>query len=255
MAQPDGANFVEVGMNRLFSRAALLIAASLISCTSLVFGTTPPSTAKVFSNVQAMSGWTPCSACALGGANADFSFKQGIKSPSLSGSAMAESILGGTPYSHLLAFKSLGSTSSSIHHFIQDAYLTFNKPANANGFSIAGHQTVNGKHYRFSTQCSFNKKVWSVWDTKNRRWKSTGVACVRPAAYSWQHITVETERTSDGREHFVSITVNGHKSYINQYVYPEGGSGSSIGMHLEVDGNINEAPYTGYWDKVKFTVW
>jgi hypothetical protein len=231
--------------------ATALLALCAISALS---ATTPPSSAKVYSNVQAMSGWTPCSACALGGGIANFTFKQ-VSSPSMSGTAIAESILGGDPYSHLLAHKNLGSTSSSIHHFIQDAYLRFDKPSNSNAFSIAGHQTVNGKHYRFSTQCSYNKGLWSIWDTKNGHWKSTGVACVRPSANTWQHIVIETERTSDGREHFISISVDGSKHYINMYVYPENGSGSSTGMHLEVDGNKSESPYTGYWDKVKFTVW
>jgi hypothetical protein len=238
-----------------FISKALATALLALFAVSTLSATTPPSSAKVYSNVQAMSGWTPCSACALGGGTANFTFKQNVSSPSLSGHAIAETIRGGDPYSHLLAYKNLGSTSSSIHHFIQDAYLRFDKPSNSNAFSIAGHQTVNGKHYRFSTQCSYNKGVWSVWDTKNRGWKSTGVACVRPPANTWQHIVIETERTSDGREHFISISVNGNKHYINKYVYPEGGSGSSTGMHLEIDGNKYEAPYTGYWDKVKFTVW
>src|SRR5438067_1224691 len=119
---------------RFAKRSALILtmcAASITAATAV----TVPSNAKVYSNVQAMSGWTPCSACALGGANAHFSFKQNVSSPSLSGSALAESILGGTPFSHILAYKSLGSTSSSIQHFVQDAYVAFDKPQNANGFS------------------------------------------------------------------------------------------------------------------------
>src|SRR6266702_4530984 len=200
-----------------WTKAATSFAASLLLCTTSLFGTTPPSNAKVFSNVQSMSGWKACTACAGGGSNASYTFQQGVASPSLSGSAIAESILGGTPFSHLLAYKNLGTTTSDVHHFIQDAYLRFNKPWNANGFSIAGHQTINGKHYRFSTQCSFIKGVWSVWDTSNKRWKSTGRACTRPAANTWEHITIETERTSDGREHFLTISVDGKTSYINQY--------------------------------------
>lgn len=236
---------------KLFSRCAIV----LMLCAVAASATTPPANAKVYSNVQAMSGWTPCSACAGGGANAQFVFTQNVASPSLSGHALSESILGGTPFSHVLAYKTLGTTSSSVHHFIQDAYVAFDKPQNANGFSIAGHQTINGKHYRFSTQCSFNKGLWSVWDTHNKRWKSTGVACVRPPAYTFEHITIETERTTGGREHFLTLTINGKTSYINTYVYPESGSGSQVGMHLEMDGNGTEAPYTGYYDKVSFTAW
>ncbi len=207
-----------------------------------------------FSNIQAMSGWTPCTGCAGGGANANYVFQQGITSPSMDGKALLEGIRGGTPFSHLLAFKNLGKTSSATTKFVQDAYLLLDKPQNANGFSMAGHQTVNGKHYRFSTQCSFNKGIWSVWNTKAGKWQATNLACTRPPAYTWTHFVIETERTSDSREHFISISINGKKSYIDQYVYPEAQSGSSIGIHLEVDGNATEAPYSGYWDKVMFTV-
>jgi hypothetical protein len=207
-----------------------------------------------FSNIQAMSGWTACTACAQAGANANYVFQQGIKSPSMSGHALLEGIHGGTPFSHVLAYKNLGKTSSAITKFVQDAYLLLDKPQNANGFSMAGHQTINGKHYRFSTQCSFNKGIWSVWNTKAGKWQATNVACVRPPANTWTHIVLETERTPDSREHFLTISVNGKKSYINQYVYPELQSGSNIGVHLEVDGNSKEAPYNGYWDKVNFTV-
>jgi hypothetical protein len=207
-----------------------------------------------FGNVQAMNGWTPCTGCAGGGANASFVFKQGIASPSMDAHALLEGIRGGTPFSHVLAYKSLGKTTSATTRFVQDAYLLLDKPQNANGFSLAGHQTLNGKHYRFSTQCSFNKGLWSVWNTKAGKWQSTGLACTRPPAYTWTHIVIETERTSDNREHFLTISVNGRKSYINQYVYPESQSGNGIGVHLEVDGNSKEASYSGYWDKVNFTV-
>ena len=207
-----------------------------------------------FSNVQAMSGWTPCTGCALGGSNANYTFKQDISSPSMSGHALLEGIRGGTPFSHVLAYKNLGSTTSATTQFVQEAYLLLDRPQNSNGFSIAGHQTLNGKNYRFSSQCSFNKGIWSVWNTKAGIWQATNVACNRPPANTWTHIVVETERTSDNREHFLTISVNGEKSFVNQYVYPESRSGNSIGMHLEVDGNATEAAYNGYWDKVSFTL-
>jgi len=207
-----------------------------------------------FKNVQAMSGWTPCTGCAKGEGNAMFVFQQGIASPSLDGQALLEGILGGTPFSHVLAYKSLGPTSSATTQFTQDAYLLIDTPLNANGFSMAGHQTLNGKHYRFSTQCSFNKGIWSVWNTKAGKWQATSLACIRPPANTWTHIVIQAERTPDNREHFLTISVNGQTHNVNQYVDPEVQSGNEIGVHLEVDGNFQEAPYNGYWDKVNFTV-
>jgi hypothetical protein len=208
-----------------------------------------------FSNVNQMSGWNTCSGCAGGGMNAHYVFQQHVTSPSMDGQALREAINGGTPFSHVLAYKSLGKTNSTIRHFVQDAYIYFDKPQNANGYSIAGHQTLNGKHYRFSTQCSFNKGIWSVWDTGHSRWLATSAPCPRPSAMAWHHITVEAERTTDNHEHFISITVDGVKNYVNKTVSPESKSGNGIGMHLEADGNRAEAPYSMYWDKVSFKVW
>src|SRR5471030_1986228 len=47
-----------------------------------------------FGNVQSMNGWTPCTGCAGGGANASFVFKQGIASPSMDAHALLEGIRG-----------------------------------------------------------------------------------------------------------------------------------------------------------------
>lgn len=207
-----------------------------------------------YSSIQAMSGWTPCTGCAGGGGHADYIFQQNISSPSMDGQALLMGIQGGNSFSHVLAYKSLGKTRPTISQFTQDAYLLFDRPENANGFSMAAHQTINGKHYRFSTQCSFNKGIWSVWNTKAGHWQATNLACVVPAANTWNHIVITTERTADSREHFISISVNGQTSYVNQYVYPESSSGNGFGMHLEVDGNRNEDSYNAYWDKVNLTV-
>jgi len=208
-----------------------------------------------YRNVDDMSGWQACSTCTGGGA-ARYVFQQLSNAAfSRDGRSMKLGISGGSAWSHVLAYKTVAPTTSVVRHFIDDVWLLMDKPANANGFSIAGHQTIGGKHYRFSTQCSFLRGLWSIWDTHNGHWLTTSAPCTRPLPLTWQHVVIETERTTDSREHFISITVDGRQSLVNKYVYPESGSGASVGVHLEADANGQAAPFNIYWDEFNFTAW
>jgi len=64
---------------------------SSVSTTGLI--PKPPSTAKVFSNIDQMNGWIACSVCA-NDTPAIYWFKQGISSPSLDGNAMQTYVKG-----------------------------------------------------------------------------------------------------------------------------------------------------------------
>ncbi|HET7207175.1 MAG TPA: hypothetical protein VFI95_11425, partial [Terriglobales bacterium] len=54
----------------------------------------PPSNAKYFNNVDQMSGWIACSACAQSGTASSYWFKQWVSSPSLDGKSMQSYIKG-----------------------------------------------------------------------------------------------------------------------------------------------------------------
>src|SRR5437879_5178661 len=83
-----------------------------------------------YSNIDQMSGWSLCSACA--GANgtgsaASYSMWR-VSSPSLDGSAAQLNLGGSTPYSNALYSKTLTfsyTTATKLHHFIYDLYFYY----------------------------------------------------------------------------------------------------------------------------------
>src|SRR5919204_2374042 len=75
----------------------------------------PPSTAKTFSNIDQMSGWSACSACANGKV-ATYWFKQNVGSPSLDGRAMQTYVKGGYKlWADNLFVKTLGDQTWAKH--------------------------------------------------------------------------------------------------------------------------------------------
>jgi hypothetical protein len=215
--------------------------------------TTTSSSAKSFSNIEEMSGWDGCTSCAGGGADAQYSLTK-VTSPSLDGLAGKVFVGGTTPFSHSLWWKNLSSTDSSKSHFVLDMYYYIKEPQKSFGLEFAVNQAYGGKRWKWSTQCSFNKGIWSAWDSKNRKWVGTSVPCKRPPAYSWQHVVLEYSRSS-GKALFVAFTLNGHKYYVNKSFYPESYSSNGMNTHFQINGNASQDDYYVWFDRMKVTYW
>lgn len=207
-----------------------------------------------YSNIEQMSGWDSCTACAGGGQNATYSMLQKISSPSLDGNAAKFSISGSTPFSHGLWWRRMSSNTTAAN-FVFDMYYYMKNPSASQGLEFAANQSKDDKWYKFSTQCSFAGNQWRVWDSKNGGWVNTGIGCSRPKAYAWTHVVFEYARVS-GKAKFLSITVNGTKHYVGKSFYPQSKSASgSVGVHFELNGNSTETDYTVWVDKMKLTYW
>lgn len=213
-----------------------------------------PSYATSFNRIEEMSGWGHCTTCAGGGENAKYSMTRGQSSPSLDGNSTKFWLGGSTSFSHGLWWKRLGASSSATH-FVLDMYFRMDKPSNSQGLEFAMNQHLGSGWYKFSTQCTYQTKQWRVWDSRNRGWVGTGIPCNRPAANTWNHVTFEYAR-SGGKAIFVAVTLNGKKSYINKSFYPQSGGGdNSIGVHYQMNGNINQSSYTTWVDKMRAWYW
>lgn len=213
-----------------------------------------PSTAKTFTHIEDMSGWSSCTKCAGGGANAVYSITQHQSTPSLDGSGDKIFLGGTTPFSHALMWRRMG-TSTTASHFVLDMSYRIDNPSHSQGLEFAANQSLSDGWYKFSTQCSFGKSAWQVWDSRNGGWVNTGVACTRPPANTWQHVTFEYQR-ANGKAIFVAITINGVRHYINKSFSPQSKSGDgSIGIHFQVDGNSTQADYTTWADQLSFYYW
>src|SRR5438067_4066225 len=180
------------------SRLAWLVITATLSLAPAAFAGT-----ATFSKIEQTSGWGSCTSCAGGGANAIYWMKPNQASPSLDGASTQFFIGGSTPFSHGLWWKRMSSDGTASHFTFDMNYYMVN-PAASQGLEFAANQAVGGKWYKFSTQCSFSSGVWRVWDSYNSKWVSTGIACVRPSAYKWNHVVFEYAR-ANSKAVFVSI--------------------------------------------------
>jgi hypothetical protein len=175
-------------------------------------------------------------------------------SPSLDG-ASGKFYLGPTgQYNNCLWPIKLG-TSSTATHFKLDTHYRLSNPSVAQGIEFSSNKHVGTKWYKFSVQCSYNKGVFSVWDTAGGKWSPTNIPCKRPALNSWDHLTVQTE-INNGKAVFLSLTLNGVQYAINKSFYPVTKSSSySFGVHFQMDGNIAGNAYYAWVDGLKFVLW
>lgn len=148
----------------------------------------------------------------------------------------------------------LGS-SSTVKHFTLDTHYRLSNPAYAQGVEFSSNKHIGTKWYKFSVQCSYNKGVFSVWNTAGAHWSRTDIACRRPAPGSWDHLTVNTE-ISNGKAVFLSLTFNGVRHAINQSFYPvTQPSSEHFGVHFQLDGNKTGNAYSAYVHALTFTAW
>lgn len=237
------------------SRAFRLLLVLVFASVSAAFvSAQAPSGATVFSNIEAMSGWDGCTQCAGGGGSANYNMTQHVSSPSMNGNSTKFNISGTVAFSHGLWWRRMSSNTSATN-FIFDMYYYMPNPGASQGLEFAANQSKDNKWYKFSTQCSWGKNEWRVWDSKNGGWVGTGISCNRPKANTWQHVVFEYKR-SNGKAVFVAITVNGAKKYVNKSFYPQSKtSKGSVGVHFELNGNSNETAYAVYANKMKLTYW
>ena len=177
-----------------------------------------------------------------------------VSSPSLDGiSGMF--YLGPTGQFNNCLWPILLGSSSSVTHFTLDTYYLLSNPVYPQGVEFSSNKHVGTQWYKFSVQCSYNKGIFSVWDTAGGRWSPTSFPCKRPALNSWDHLTVNTE-ISNGKAVFLSLTLNGVRYSINQSFRPSAkASAYSFGVHFQMDGNRTGNPYYAWVDELTFTAW
>jgi hypothetical protein len=210
-----------------------------------------PTSSLVYSNIEEKSGWyvypdqgnPVCS-----------SKPTLVSTPSLDGiSGMF--YLGPTGQFNNCLWPILLGSSSSVTHFTLDTQYRLSNPVYPQGVEFSSNKHVGTQWYKFSVQCSYNKGIFSVWDTAGGRWSPTSIPCKRPALNSWDHLTVNTE-ISNGKAVFLSLTLNGVQYPINQSFHPSAKPSSySFGVHFQMDGNRAGNPYYAWVDQLTFTAW
>jgi hypothetical protein len=231
-----------------------------------------------FSNLQQAGGWNGyallpssyaiCSSCTSGGPQTTWSLKQGVGSPSLSGSAAQFSIGGKTVYSdalwnnHLIGdFSSHGISdtnhqiAANAHNFVYDVYFYTSSLSVSQALEFDINLFVNGKSFIWGHECRIaGGNQWDIWDNPGQKWHPTGVPC-NPINGGWNHLTLQAQRTSDDHLLFQSITLNGQTSTLNYYESPTSTGWNGITINYQMDGNGAQVPYSVYLDKLNFSYW
>ena len=230
-------------MTKFLGIAALLCAMSTFSLA----------TSRTYNQIQSMSGWTTCNSCA-GSGPVNHSMSQHIHSPSMTGNSTKYWLGGNSPYHNAIWWKQLGANPGASH-FIYDLYFYLTAPGAAQALEFDMNQSVNGHKYVFGTECDIRgSHQWDVWDTAHGHWVHTGIGCSQPPAYHWNHLVLEFQRVGSQTK-FVSVTLNGHKSYINRTYNTRNVSASELNAAVQLDGDYNQQNYSMWVDKMTVTAW
>ena len=228
-----------------------------VTVSSTTSSTTTSSGGKTFYNIDEMTGWKSCSACA--GADGDgpiasLWMKQNISSPSKDGKAAQFFLGGSTPYANALWWKQLGANDAPAN-FVYDLYYYIKNPSAAQALEFDVNHSRLGKRFIFGTECDIKGlKVWKVYDPYNRAWRATSVACTVPKSYAWHHVVLEFRR-ADGKTSFVAVTINGNKHYFNRAYSPHSTSAREINVAFQMDGDKYQTDYNVWLDKVTLKYW
>ena len=196
-----------------------------------------------------------------------YSMAQGIKSPSMSGSATQYNLGGTALYSdalfnnHLIgAFSSQGMPDNNqtlvptYHNFTYDVYFYGTNLELSQALEFDMNQFFDNLGFIWGHECRIaGGNEWDIWDNVNQHWVPTGIAC-HPNSNAWNHVTIQVQRTTDNQLLYQSITLNGVTSNVNQYYNPGPAvNWYGITVNYQMDGNFQQTPYTVYLDKLTFT--
>jgi hypothetical protein len=227
-----------------------------------------------FTNLQKSGGWAgagqgppdfiDCNPC---GSQITWSMVQDVNSPSMSGASTKFNIGGAGPYWDVLFNNHLIGDQSSqgmpdknhtlvptYHNFTYDVYFYGSNLGLAQAVEFDLNQFYDNLGFIWGHECRIaGGNEWDIWDNLNQRWVPTGIAC-NPIDNSWNHLTIQVQRTSSNQLLYQSITLNGVTSTVNQYYNPGSTPGWwGVTVNYQMDGNSKQSPYTVYLDQLTFT--
>jgi len=229
---------------------------------------------NAFTNLQKSGGWAiagqgppnfiDCNPC---GPQISWSMNQGVNSPSLSGASTQYGIGGKGPYWDVLFNNHLIGDGSSqglpdrdhslvptVHNFTYDVYFYATNLGASQAIEFDLNQFFDGMGFIWGHECRIaGGNEWDIWDNVNQHWVPTGISC-NPVNNSWNHLTIQVQRTSNNQLLYQSITLNGKTHNLNQNYNPGIAPGwYGITVNYQMDGNNQQSPYTVYLDQLTFS--
>jgi hypothetical protein len=214
-------------------------------------------TNPTYTMIQAMSGWQSCGSCAGRngqGPDTPRSMTQFISTPSMTGQSSEYWIGPNQPWSNALWWKQLGANPNATH-FIYDLYFYMTDPGSPQAVEFDMNQSANGHKFIFGTECDVKgTHGWDVWDTANGTWVHTGISCSAIPAYTWNHLVLEFQR-SGNQTSFISVTLNGSKSYINRTFNTFAVNAAELNTAVQIDGDGQDHQVKLWVDQMQVTAW
>jgi len=220
---------------------------------------TPPSTAKVFSNIQQMtSGWASCHTAACAGGSGAGSYWQTFNqtSPSLSGRSME--IFNDGAWANALFYRHMGADDAATN-FLWSFYVQLDGPSVNAGQALEydAYQFVGGYNYMMGSQCDYGAGVWDTWNEATGKWLHTSIPCKKFAAGTWHHIQwYMTANHSNHTYTYKTLVVDGVVYNLNQTQPAKYLAwGDNAGVQWQLDVNASGTGYHEWVDNATWTIW
>jgi hypothetical protein len=219
---------------------------------------TPPSTAKVFTDIEQRTAWTPCGTAACAGGSGKSVYWQALNqsSPSLSGRSME--IYNAGVWANALWWTKFGA-NDNVTNMLWDFYVNLDAEAakSAQALEYDQFQFVGGYNYMIGTECNYAAGVWDTWNEASGAWIHTTVPCPRFTSGVWHHIQMYVTTNHSNHTYTYKTFVVDGKSYTLNQTQPAKnlGWGDNIGVQYQLDVNATGAGYHEWVDQSKFTIW
>lgn len=206
-----------------------------------------------YNDIDQQGGWSKCTSCSTADLSPGY-MNQWVHSPSMDGNSIQFALQGSTPYRNSLWGKSLAGTSAQ--HLVYDLFFYVTQPYLSEALEFDINLYIGGRGYIFGHQCSPKAShTWDIYDHPNNQWVSTGIPCPVFPAYQWNHVQLEVERTWDQKLHYVALTYNGVKTYINRYIDSTSSPWYGLSVDVQLDGDYAQHNYSAWVDKVNVYTW
>lgn len=225
----------------------------------------PPSNAKYFNNVDQMSGWTACSACAQSGTASSYWFKQWVGSPSLDGKSMQSYIKGSYgAWADNLFVKKFGDQTWARHIEYSTNFL-WNAPKTRQGngayvvqaIEFDARMLIGNFKYLFGTQCNYAHGTWDIWSNTGRYWQHTAIPCQKWGPNSWHKVTWYFTLDSNTKYlHYAALKVDGTEYKVDKWLAAGAVPyNKEFLIQFEQDTDQNGDPWYLWTDKTQVVLW
>lgn len=170
----------------------------------------------------------------------------------LDGASTKLGYTGGTAFSSGTWSQTLSSSYNTQTQFTLDFWAYMDNPTASQAVEFHILQHTGTQFYPFKVQCDFkNSTFWRVYDPPTNSWVSTGVGCAVFTANSWNHFTLNFERTSGNQLHYQNIVINGNTYTFEKLANPlSDTSAASVALETTLIGDGVPDTYSMWLDKM-----